>query len=283
VGSPTLRAEAHDVNRRGTTLPPLRILPPLTAAHRPWRLVERNVYAYRRTWYVFLSGFLEPVLFLLSIGVGVGALVGSMQVGGATVTYKEFVAPGLLASAAMIGALLDTTFNFFIKYKYSHTYDAIVATPVGAVDIATGEITWALLRGAIYSSAFLVTMLLFGLVPSWWALLAVPAAVLIAFAFAAIGLACTTFMRSWVDFDYVNLAIVPLFLFSATFFPVSQYPAGVQAVVRLTPLYQGVVLVRGLVLGQVEWTMLVSVVYLVALGVVGLRFASRRIVRLLQP
>jgi lipooligosaccharide transport system permease protein len=246
-------------------------------------MVERNVYAYRRTWYVFLSGFLEPVLFLLSIGIGVGSLVGSLKVGDATVSYKEFVAPGLLASAAMNGALLDTTFNFFIKYKYSHTYDAIVATPLGAGDIATGEITWALMRGAVYSAAFLFTMLLFGLVPSWWALLVVPAAVLIGFAFAAIGLACTTFMRSWVDFDYVNVALVPMFLFSATFFPISQYPAGLQVVVRLTPLYQGVVLVRGLVLGQVEWTMLVHVLYLAIVGVVGLRIASRRIVRLLQP
>jgi lipooligosaccharide transport system permease protein len=268
---------------RHRQLPPLRVLPPLTAIHRPWRLVERNVYAYRRTWYVFLSGFLEPVLFLLSIGVGVGSLVGSIQVGGETVSYKEFVAPGLLASAAMNGALLDTTFNFFIKYKYSHTYDAIVATPVGAGDIATGEITWALLRGAIYSSAFLLTMLLFGLVPSWWALLAVPAAVLIGFTFAAIGLACTTFMRSWVDFDYVNVALVPLFLFSATFFPITEYGAALQALIRVTPLYQGVVLVRGLVLGQVEWFMLVHVVYLAVVGIVGLRVASRRIVRLLQP
>jgi lipooligosaccharide transport system permease protein len=260
-----------------------RVLPPLTAPHRPWRMVERNVYAYRRTWYIFLSGFLEPVLFLLSIGVGVGSLVGSIHYGGELVSYKQFVAPGLLASAAMNGALLDTTFNFFIKYKYSHTYDAVVATPVGAGDIATGEITWALLRGAIYSSAFLLTMLLFGLVPSWWALLAVPAAVLIGFAFASIGLACTTFMRSWVDFDYVNLALVPLFLFSATFFPITQYPAGLQAVIRLTPLYQGVVLVRGLVLGEVGWFMLVHVLYLVVAGAIGLRVAARRIVRLLQP
>jgi lipooligosaccharide transport system permease protein len=260
-----------------------RVLPPLTARHRPWRLVERNVYAYRRTWYIFLSGFLEPVLFLLSIGVGVGSLVGSINYGGELVSYKQFVAPGLLASAAMNGALLDTTFNFFIKYKYSHTYDAVVATPVGAGDIATGEIAWALIRGAIYSTAFLFTMLLFVLVPSWWALLAVPAAVLIGFAFASIGLACTTFMRSWVDFDYVNVALVPLFLFSATFFPISQYPAGLQAVIRLTPLYQGVVLVRGLVLGQVEWFMLVHVIYLVVIGAFGLRVAARRIVRLLQP
>ena len=254
-----------------------------TALIRPWRMVERNVYAYRRTWYVFLSGFFEPVLFLLSIGVGVGALVGSIKVGGESVSYKEFVAPGLLASAAMIGALLDTTFNFFIKYKYSHTYDAIVATPLDPVDIATGEIAWALIRGAIYSTAFLLTMLLFGLVPSWWALLAVPAAVLIAFTFAALGLACTTFMRSWVDFDYVNLALVPLFLFSATFFPISQYPVGLQVVIRVTPLYQGVVLVRGCVLGQMEWIMVVHVLYLAVAGLVGLRFAARRIVRLLRP
>jgi lipooligosaccharide transport system permease protein len=277
MGTTPLRTEADDVSTF------FRVLPPLTAPHRPWRLVERNVYAYRRTWYVFLSGFLEPVLFLLSIGVGVGSLVGSINAGGELVSYKQFVAPGLLASAAMNGALLDTTFNFFIKYKYSHTYDAVVATPVGAGDIATGEIMWALLRGAIYSAAFLITMLLFGLVPSWWALLAVPAAVLIGFAFASIGLACTTFMRSWVDFDYVNLALVPLFLFSATFFPISQYPAGLQAVIRLTPLYQGVALVRGLVLGQAGWFMLVHVAYLVVIGAVGLRVAARRIVRLLQP
>ena len=124
----------------------------------------------------------------------------------------------------MNGALLDTTFNFFVKYKYSHTYDAILATPVGTGDVATGEVVWALMRGAIYSTAFLLTMLVFGLVPSWWALLAVPAAVLIGFAFAGAGLAATTFMRSWVDFDYVTLALIPLFLFSATFFPLTRYP-----------------------------------------------------------
>ena len=266
-----------------TRVSAFRVLPPLTGRQRPWRLVERNVQAYRRGWILFATGFFEPILFLLSIGIGVGELVGRLPVGGQLVSYKEFVAPGLLASAAMNGALLDTTFNFFVKYKYSHTYDAIVATPLTAVDIALGEIGWALIRGALYSGAFLVTMLLFGLVPSWWALLAVPAAVLIGFAFAAIGLACTTYMRSWVDFDYVNLAIVPLFLFSATFFPITEYAAGLQAVIRVTPLYQGVALVRGLVLGQVEWFMLVHVVYLVVVGLVGLRVASRRIVRLLQP
>jgi len=201
---------------------PFRVLPPLTGRQRPWRLVERNVLAYRRTWGIFITGFFEPVLFLLSIGIGVGKLVGKLPVSGHEVDYKLFVAPGLLASAAMNGALLDTTFNFFVKYKYSHTYDAILATPVGSGDVATGEVMWALMRGAIYSAAFLLTMLVFGLVPSWWALLAVPTAVLIGFAFAGAGLAATTFMRSWVDFDYVTLALIPLFLFSATFFPLTR-------------------------------------------------------------
>ena len=260
-----------------------RVLPPLTGRQRPWRLVERNALAYRRTWAIFVTGFFEPVLFLLSIGIGVGKLVGKLPVGGHDVDYKMFVAPGLLASAAMNGALLDTTFNFFIKFKYSHTYDAILATPVGTGDVATGEVVWALMRGAIYSTAFLVTMLVFGLVPSWWALLVVPAAVLIGFAFAGAGLAATTFMRSWVDFDYVTLALIPLFLFSATFFPLTRYPAGLQAVIRLTPLYQGVVIERSLVLGDIQWTLIPHVAYLALMGAVGLRIAARRIVRLLQP
>jgi len=262
---------------------PFRVLPPLTARQRPWRMVERNTQAYRRTWWVFVSGFFEPVLFLLSIGIGVGKLVGKLPFGGELVNYKEYVAPGLLASAAMNGALLDTTFNFFIKYKYSHTYDAILATPLGTGDVATGEVVWALMRGAIYSTAFLVTMVLFGLVPSWWAVLVVPVAVLIGFAFAGAGLAGTTFMRSWVDFDYVALTLIPLFLFSATFFPLTRYPAGLQAVIRLTPLYQCVVIERGLVLGQVSWMMLVHAAYLFLMGAVGLRVAARRIGRLLQP
>jgi lipooligosaccharide transport system permease protein len=260
-----------------------RVLPPLTQRQRPWRLVERNVLAYRRTWVVFLSGFLEPVLFLLSIGIGVGKLVGKVPFDGHEVDYKMYVAPGLLAAAAMNGSLLDTTFNFFVKFKYSHTYDAILATPLGTGDVATGEVVWALMRGAIYSTAFLVTMLLFGLVASWWAVLVVPVAVLIGFAFAGAGLAATTFMRSWVDFDYVTLALIPLFLFSGTFFPVSQYPAGLQAIIRLTPLYQGVVLERSLVLGAVHPILLVHVVYLAVMGALGLRIAERRIGRLLQP
>jgi lipooligosaccharide transport system permease protein len=151
------------------------------------------------------------------------------------------------------------------------------------VDVVGGELLWSLLRAAIYATAFLVTMVVMGLVPSWWALLCVPVAVLIGLAFAGAGLGATTYMRSFIDFDYVNVAIIPMFLFSATFFPLSRYPDGLQWVIQATPLYQGVALERALVLGDVGPGLLVHVVYLVVMGTIGLMVASRRLKILLLP
>jgi lipooligosaccharide transport system permease protein len=202
--------------------------------------------------------------------------------GGDLVDYKAFVAPGLMAVAAMNGAVLDTTFNFFFKFKYARTFDAMLATPLRVGDIAYGEMMWALMRGALYSAAFLVTMAIVGLVHSWWAMLAFPAALLIGAAFAGAGIAGTTFMRSYVDFDYVNLALIPMFLFSGVFFPVAQYPDAVQWIVRITPLYQGVVLERALVLGHVEWSLLLNAAYLAVMAWLGLSVATHRLIRLLQ-
>ena len=257
---------------------------PFIGWRRPqWRLVERHALAYRRMWYIFLSGFAEPLFFLLSIGIGVGELVGTLRIGEHVVDYRTFVAPGLLATTAMTGALLDTTFNFFVKMKYAHTYDAVLATPLGTRDVAVGEITWALLRSAAYSAAFVLTMWAFGDLHSAWAVLCLPAAVLLAFAFAGAGLACTTYMRTFIDFDYVNMVMIPLFLFSATFFPIDRYPDWLATIVRLTPLYQGVVLERSLVVGDMHWTMLLNALYLAAMGWIGLRVATRRIGLLLQP
>jgi lipooligosaccharide transport system permease protein len=259
------------------------MLPFVGWRRRPWRLVERHALAYRRMWYIFLSGFAEPIFFLLSIGIGVGELVGTLRIGEHVVDYRTFVAPGLLATTAMTGALLDTTFNFFAKMKYAHTYDAVLATPLGTHDVAVGEITWALLRATAYSGAFVLTMWALGDLHSPWAVLCLPAAVLLAFAFAGAGLACTTYMRTFIDFDYVNMVMIPLFLFSATFFPIDRYPDWLATIVRLTPLYQGVALERSLVVGDMHWTMLLNALYLFIMGWVGLRIASRRIGLLLQP
>jgi lipooligosaccharide transport system permease protein len=259
----------------------VRVAPLPLVRSAGWRLVERNFLAYRRAWIVFVSGFFEPVFYLLSVGVGVGHLVGHLNVGGTTVSYTEFVAPAMLATSAMNGAIFDSTFNIFFKMKFLHLYDAVLSTPMRPWDIAAGEVTWALLRGACYSTVFVVVMASMGLVLSWWAVLALPAAVLIGFAFAGAGMALTTFMRSWQDFEFVQLAILPMFLFSATFYPLSTYPGAVQWLVRITPLYQGVDLERSLVLGDVDALLLGPAIYLAALGCVGMYVASRRLGHLL--
>ena len=244
-------------------------------------LLYRNYLAYRRGWYIFVSGFLEPVLYLFSIGVGVGQLVTGFEFNGETIPYAEFVAPGMLAASAMNGTLMDATFNFFFKLKYNKLFDQMLATPLTTMDIARGELSWSLLRGGIYAAGFLVIMVAMDLVSSWWAVLVVPAALLIGLAFGGVCMALTTFMRTWQDFEFVTLATMPMFLFSATFFPITAFPTGLRWVVELTPLYRGVVLCRELTTGTLSWASAVSVVYLVTMGLVGLAVVRRRLDKLL--
>jgi lipooligosaccharide transport system permease protein len=246
------------------------------------QVLERNMRAYRHLWLLLVSGMAEPLFYLLSLGVGLGPLVGQVTgPGGAVVSYREFVAPGLLAVSAMNGAIYDSTFNVYFKLKWAKVYDAMLATPLRPAEVALGEIGWALLRGGLYAIAFTGVMAALGLLRSGWAALAVPVALLIAFAFAGVGMACTTFMRSWQDFDYVLLASLPLFLFSATFYPLSVYPRPVAMIVEWTPLYQGVVLLRDLVLGVPDPVLLGRAAYLLAMGLAGLAVAGKRIARLL--
>lgn len=244
-------------------------------------LLYRNYLAYRRGWYIFVTGFLEPVFYLFSIGVGVGQLVTGFEFNGQSIPYAEFVAPGMLAASAMNGSLLDSTYNFFFKLKYNKLFDQMLATPLTTMDIARGELSWSLLRGGIYSAAFLLIMVAMGLVSSWWAVLVVPAALLIGLAFGGICMALTTYMRSWQDFEFVALATLPMFLFSATFFPITAFPAAARWIVEVTPLYRGVVLCRELTTGALSWGSAVSVVYLVAMGLIGLMIVRRRLDKLL--
>ena len=246
------------------------------------RLIERHARVYRHMWLVFASGVAEPLFYLLSVGIGLGALVGTViGPGGHPVPYKEFVAPGLLAVSALNGAMYDSTFNVFFRLKYAKLYESVLATPVGPGEVALGEVGWALIRGVVYAVAFTTVMAVLGLIHSWWAIFAVPGAVLISFAIAAVGVACTTYMKSWQDFDYVLLVAVPLFLFSGTFYPLSVYPPAVADIVQWTPLYQGVVLLRDLVLGVPSPELLWRAGYLAVLGAAGLTVAGRRLARLL--
>jgi lipooligosaccharide transport system permease protein len=161
------------------------------------------------------------------------------------------------------------------------TYDAVLSTPIGPADVAVGETAWALFRGFLYAISFLAVAGALGLIESAWGLFALPGAVVIGFAFAGLGVAATTFMRTWQDFELIGLVQLPMFLFSATFFPISTYPAAIQWVVRFSPLYHAVQLLRALNFGVVGWPQLVNVGYLLLLGTCGLFLAQRRIGKLL--
>ncbi len=254
----------------------------LIGSRRSWRLVERNLYLYRHGWLILLSGFFEPLFYLLSIGFGLGALVGDVPgPDGQPISYQLFVAPALLASAAMNGAISESTFNFFFKLNYNKTFTAILSTPLSPGDIAVGELAWALMRGGLYAIGFMVVMAVLGLIVSPWVILAFPAALLVGFAFGAVGMAATSFMKTWQDFDLIQLVVLPMFLFSATFYPLSTYPPALQLVVRLTPLYQGVDLIRSLTVGAISPDLLIHVVYLTVMGMAGLLVVSRRLDQLL--
>ena len=245
---------------------------------RAQRIWEKNYIAYRRLWKVVFSGFFEPVFYLLAVGVGTGTLVGDVQLAdGAAIPYASWVAPALMAASAMNGSVIETTFNIFFKLQFGKVYEGILTTPMKPMDIAIGEIGWALLRGVLYSTAFIGVMFALGMTESPWAVMAIPSATLIGFAFGAVGLAATTWMKSWQDFDLVTLATIPLFLFSGTFFPIDAYPPLFQNLVKLSPLYHGAELLRGFTLGVLDWSMLGHAAFLVAMGLIGAAVAARRL------
>ena len=247
-------------------------------------VLERNLLVYKHIWLVIFSGFIETLVYLFAVRIGFGTLAGDIHLeSGATVDYSTYVAPALLAAAAMNGAVFESTMNIYFKLKFAKTYDAMLATPMKPFDLAVGEIAWSQIRGSIYAVGYLIVLLIMGLVESPWSVLALPAAILVGFAFGAVGMAATTYMRSWQDFEFVQLVVLVLFLFSATFYPLSVYPDWLQVVAHLSPLYHGVAVIRGLMLGDVGLFMLGHVAFLGAMGVAGLAVANRRLVTLLTP
>jgi lipooligosaccharide transport system permease protein len=256
----------------------------LPSLRRAARMVQRNLLVYKHAWMVIFTGFFEPLFYLLSLGVGLGAFVP--DIGG--ISYVAFVAPGLLASSCMNGAISDGLFNIFFKLHFQKTYDGILATPMRVPDVAFGEMLWALTRGSIYAAGFLLVVLALGewrgprilLAPT--AVFAFPAAVLVAASFSSIAICGTSFLRKVEDFDIVmGLIVMPMFLFSGIFFPVSQMPAAVRWMFELVPLYHAVELLRALTTGKVGPVVAWHLVFLVTCGLMAFLVAMRRLERTL--
>ena len=241
-------------------------------------IMERAYIAFKSsTWMIVISGFVEPVLFLLSFGYGLKDLVGDITVAGQPVGYVAFIAPALLATSAMNGAIYDSTMNVYFKLKHDRLYHGMLATSLVPMDVALGEISWALLRGLSYSIGFMAIVAPLGLIPSMWGILAIPAAVLIAFGFASFGMAVTSYMKSYQQLEVVNVVLLPMFLFSGSFYPLDVFPEWLQTIIRLFPLAHAIDLVRGLTLGNISWALVGHAMYFVVMIVVGLFFTTRRL------
>jgi lipooligosaccharide transport system permease protein len=242
-------------------------------------MIERALYAAKSSnWLIIISGFVEPVLYLMAFGFGIGQLIGDIQDGsGNPVSYAAYIAPALLATSAMNGALYDATWNVFFKMHFGKIYQVMLSSSLGPMDVALGEISWALLRGAAYSIGFMAIVTPLGLVTSAWGLLAIPAATLIAFGFASIGMAITSYMKNFQQMNWINFFLLPMFLFSGTFFPVSVYPDWIEVIVKALPLWQGVDLVRSLMLGVIDLSVLGHIAYFVVMIALGLSFTTVRL------
>jgi lipooligosaccharide transport system permease protein len=255
---------------------------PPVAPHRAtplwWRGYLYWAYQYKKTWRSSITtSFLFPVLYLLGMGLGLGSLVDrhAHTVGG--VSYLDYIAPGLLAATAMQIGATDAMYPVMAAIKWFRTYFAMLSTPLRVDDVLIGHLAWIATRVALVSAAYLAVIAAFGVVASPWAILALPAAVLTGVAFAAPLAAFAATQEGDLPFSTIQrFALIPLFLFSGTFFPVSQLPGWLQPVAYATPLYHGVELCRGLVLGTLPLgSGLGDVAYLVALTAVGLLVGRR--------
>jgi lipooligosaccharide transport system permease protein len=250
-----------------------------TGRHRTtprWvRSMSYWMYQYKRTWRGSITtSFLYPVLYLAAMGLGFGSLVKN-PVGG--VRYLDFVAPGLLASTAMQIGGNESMYPVMAAIKWLRTYFAMLAAPLRVIDVLVGHLAWIALRLLMVTSIYLVIMAAFGTVHSWLALLALPVGVLTGLAFAAPISAFAAAQQNDTGFSTIyRFGLIPLFLFSGTFFPITLLPGWLQPLAQATPLYHGVALCRGLVLGHPGLAATVAhLAYLIGLTTLGFVLAQR--------
>jgi lipooligosaccharide transport system permease protein len=193
------------------------------------------------------SSTVEPTIYLLAFGFGLGALIDQSIDG---IPYKEFVATGMVGMAVMFSSVLPSMFGVFVKYQFQHTYDAILAAPVDTEELVTAEALWMATRVSVYGCAPLLVAMVFGLDPSWGMLAVPPINFIAGFGWSAFGISIASFLESIDNFSYVTSAVVtPLFLVAGTFFPIDQLPEWAQTLAQFNPLYHCVALVRDVVFG----------------------------------
>ncbi len=254
-----------------------------------FRVWQRNMTIFRKYWKTILfPNFVEPLLYLAALGVGLGAFIQRGGIEGQT--YVQYIAPGLLASNAMFAASFESTFNMFVKLKINRVYDAIISTPVNAEDVVAGEYLWAGTRAALYGSAFLTVLTVLGfvftpanpLVSSLWALLIPPVLLVVGVMFSVTGALFTSLIQR-IDLYayYFTLVVTPLFLFSGIFFPVEDFPSPVPQIAWFTPLYHAVNVCRALATGPTP-AVLVDVAWILvftgALALVPIQIMRRRLI-----
>jgi lipooligosaccharide transport system permease protein len=270
VGRPPRSTLAGDILR----VPDVRL-------SKAWHLWRRDAAIYRRTYKMnILPNFFEPFLYLLAMGLGLGAYLNTIK----GYPYLDFIAPGLVAVAAMYGASFEVTFNCFVKMQFGRIYDAVMATPLTIEDIGLGELLWGTTRSLIYGTLFLAIAAAFGTVHSWWAILAPVAVAMVGMMFSVIGLSFTAVIPIIDLYSYYwTMFITPMFLFSGVFFPLDRMPGWVRSVAWFIPLHQAVDLMRSLILtgdigaaaAAAAWIAVVTG----ALFVVPLNLLRRRLVK----
>jgi len=251
----------------------------LAASGRVW---QRNWLVYRRLWHRSLAfGFLQPVLFLAAMGLGIGTLIGSNADAFGGVPYIDWLGPGLLAAMGMQTATFESTYPIMNKIMWGRNYEAMLSTPISIRSIVGGELGWIAFRIGTLATVFIVVLTLFGIVRTPWAVLAIPVATLVGVAFSALLIAFTATQKNDVGFSAIfRFVINPLFLFSGTFFPLTQLPDSVEWVAWLTPLFHGVELIRGLVLNSLDLAAApIHLAYLLVMAGAGIWLAERNLAK----
>jgi lipooligosaccharide transport system permease protein len=247
------------------------------------RVWQRNWLVYKRLWHRSLAfGFLQPILFLTAMGLGIGALMSTSDrsaFGG--VDFIDWLGPGMLAAMAMQTATFESTYPIMNKIMWGRNYEAMLSTPISVRSIVGGELGWIAFRIGTLATVFIVVLTLFGIVRTPWAVLAIPVATLIGVAFSACLIAFTATQKNDVGFSAIfRFVINPLFLFSGTFFPLTQLPDSVEWVAWLTPLFHGVELIRGLVLNSLDPAAApIHLAYLLVMAGAGIWLAERNLTK----